>query len=98
MADEDETYVLADGTVLDDAAAERIVAEVVAAVDAGRGTISFPRRGRPSLAGGTGPSPSVGFRLTPEVRQRAEELAHRRGITVSALAREALEDYLRRAG
>ena len=98
MADEEASVVMADGTVLDEAAAERIVAEVVAAVEAGRGTVTFPRRGRPSLAGGPGTSPSVGFRLTPEVRQRAEELAHRRGITVSALAREALEDYLRRAG
>ena len=34
--------------------------------------------------------PSVWFRLTPEVRQRAKELAHRRGITVSSVAREAL--------
>lgn len=98
MADEEASVVMADGTVLDEAAAERIVAEVVAAVEAGRGTVTFPRRGRPSLAGGRGASPSVGFRLTPDVRQRAEELALQRGITVSALAREALEDYLRRAG
>ena len=98
MADDEVPFVLADGTVLDNATAERIVAEVVAAVEAGRGTVAFPRRGRPSLAGGSGTSPSVGFRLTPEVRQRAEDLARRRGITVSALAREALEDDLRRAG
>ena len=98
MADDEVPFVLADGTVMDNATAERIVAEVVAAVEAGRGTVTFPRRGRPSLAGGSGTSPSVGFRLTPEVRQRAEDLARRRGITVSALAREALEDYLRRAG
>lgn len=98
MADDEVPFVLADGTVVDNATAERIVAEVVAAVEAGRGTVAFPRRGRPSLSGGSGTSPSVGFRLTPEVRQRAEDLARRRGITVSALAREALEDYLRRAG
>lgn len=37
-----ETVTLKDGTVLDDEAADRIVAEVEEAVLAGRGSTSFP--------------------------------------------------------
>ena len=50
--------------------------------------------GRPSLAK-TGTSPSIAFRLPAEVRDQAEALAKREGKTVSALAREALEERLR---
>lgn len=61
--------------------------------------LTFPRRaGRPSLAGGTGASPQVTFRLSPSVRERAERLAADRGTTVSALAREALEQFVKKAG
>ena len=51
--------------------------------------------GRPSLAKGT--SPSVAFRLPPELRARAAEIAAREGKTVSQLAREALEARLDRS-
>ena len=78
--------------------ADRIVNEVERAIEEGRGTVSFPRRGRPSLSGEAAESPIVGFRLTPELRSRAQDLAQRRGISVSTLARQALEDYVRRAG
>jgi hypothetical protein len=50
--------------------------------------------GRPSLHGGSGHSPTVAFRLPQASREQAEELARRRGITVSQLAREALEREL----
>lgn len=61
--------------------------------------ITFPRKaGRPSLAGGTGTSPQVTFRLSPSVRELAERLATERGTTVSALAREALEQLVKKAG
>lgn len=61
--------------------------------------ITFPRKaGRPSLAGGTGTSPQVTFRLSPAVRELAERLATERGTTVSALAREALEQLVKKAG
>jgi hypothetical protein len=61
--------------------------------------VTFPRKaGRPSLAGGSGTSPQVTFRLSPSVRERAERLAAERGTTVSALAREALEQLVRKAG
>lgn len=50
--------------------------------------------GRPSLHGGRGRSPQVAFRIPEEVRTRAAAEAARRGITVSRLAREALEREL----
>jgi hypothetical protein len=52
------------------------------------------RAGRPSLHGGAGRSPQVAFRLPASSRARAEALARARGITVSQLAREALEREL----
>ena len=51
-------------------------------------------RGRPSLTGDATQSPRVTFRLEPEVRDRATERAEREGKSLSALAREALEQYL----
>lgn len=83
--------------VYDDATVDRIVREVDEDIALGRASVTFPRKGRPSLSGRRSVSPSVGFRLTPELRARAEAIASRNGTTVSALAREALEDYLRRA-
>ncbi len=85
-------------TKLDDASVDRIVREVENAVTEGRGTITYPRKGRPSLTGAAESSPSVGFRVTPQLRAEAERLAQREGTTVSALARQALEDFIRRAG
>jgi predicted HicB family RNase H-like nuclease len=89
---------LKDGTVLDDETVDRIVAEVEDAVLAGRGVTSFLRRGRPSLTGRAAVSPHVRFRVSPELRDDAEAIARRRGVTVSALVREALEEYVRKAG
>lgn len=56
------------------------------------------RAGRPSLNGSSTPSPQVAFRVSEEIRREAQRLAAVRGTTVSALAREALEDLLRRTG
>jgi hypothetical protein len=89
---------LKDGTVLDDETTERIIGEVEDAVLAGRGTATFPRKGRPSLSGRAAASPHVGFRVSPELRDEAEAIARRRGLTVSALAREALQEYVKKAG
>lgn len=59
--------------------------------------LRFPRRaGRPSLSRSGAVSPQITFRLSPELRAAAEELASERGTTVSGLAREALEDLVRR--
>jgi len=55
------------------------------------------RRGRPSLNGQPAPSPHVGFRVSPELRERADALARSRGVTLSQLAREALEQYVKGA-
>lgn len=52
------------------------------------------RAGRPSLTGTSAHSPHVSFRITPEMKARAEHAARERGTTVSRLAREALEAYL----
>jgi hypothetical protein len=89
---------LKDGTVLDDETTERIIVEVEDAVLAGRGTTTYPRKGRPSLSGRAAASPHVGFRVTPELRDEAEAVARRRGLSVSALAREALQEYVKKAG
>lgn len=51
-------------------------------------------RGRPSLTGEKAASPQVTFRLTPELRARAEAEATRQGRRLSDVAREALERYL----
>jgi predicted HicB family RNase H-like nuclease len=63
-------------------AAEEIVAEVRRA------------GGRPSLSGASERSPQITFRVPPEVRDRAVEVAAAEGKTVSQLAREALEARL----
>ena len=52
------------------------------------------RAGRPSLSGTSEHSPHVTFRVTPEMKARAEAAALEQGITVSALARLAFERYL----
>jgi len=85
------TKRLADGTLLTPAETSRILTEVETAIDAGDVFISYPRRGRPSLNGGATASPHVGFRLSPELKSKAEQLARLRGISVSELARQALE-------
>lgn len=52
------------------------------------------KAGRPSLTGRSVHSPQVTFRVTPELKARAEHEARLRGTTVSQLAREAFERYL----
>lgn len=75
-----EDVRLADGGRLTEDVAGQIVDQVRRAA------------GRPSLSGRATASPQIAFRVAPEVRQRAAELAAREGKTVSQLAREALED------
>jgi predicted HicB family RNase H-like nuclease len=52
------------------------------------------RAGRPSLTGKSEHSPHVSFRITPELKARAEQTAREQGTTVSQLAREAFERFL----
>lgn len=74
----------------------QIVKGIETAIADGRYTVTYPRKGRPSLTGAAAPSPAVGFRLTPELRRRAEKVAREEGVSVSALARKALTEYLQR--
>jgi hypothetical protein len=94
------TWTTPDGQTITEADAARLAADFETDDSALDGVgVEFPRKaGRPSLAGGTGTSPQVSFRLSPAVRDRAERLAAERGTTVSALAREALEQLVRKAG
>ena len=89
---------LQDGTVLDDGTVDRVVSEVEDAVLSGRATGTFPRKVRPSLSGRSAASPHVAFRVTSELRDEAEDVARRMGLTISALAREALEECVKKAG
>jgi hypothetical protein len=51
--------------------------------------------GRRSLAGGRGHSPQLNFRTTRDLYERASARAEREGKTVSQLAREALEKFVK---
>lgn len=83
---ESEVLVDSKGRRVDRAYVERALAEVEE--DVAR------RAGRPSLTGKSAHSPHVSFRITPELKARAEQAAREQGTTVSNLAREALEQFL----
>ena len=51
--------------------------------------------GGKSLSGGSVHSPRVQFRVPQDLREQAERVAEYEGVSLSALARHALEDYLR---
>lgn len=75
-----------------DGRGRRVTQEYVdAAVTEGLAAVG---RGRPSLTGEKEASPQVTFRLTPELRARADAEAARQGRRLSDIAREALERYL----
>lgn len=92
-----DRYELAPGPDVDldredvrDSRGRRITAEYAerAAEDALR------KVGRPTLAGGSGASPRVTFRVSEEVRDELERRAAADGVSVSTLARRAMEEYL----
>lgn len=84
---------LSSGRVLDEAGAEDLAAELLEA--AGRPLPDHLKRGgRPSLSGAK-TSPHVSFRVPRALRGKAEVEAQRRGVSVSHLARQALEEHLR---
>ncbi|MFG2071736.1 ribbon-helix-helix protein, CopG family [Nonomuraea maritima] len=64
-------------------------------IDEGRVHMPTGRPGRPSLTGEGAHSPRVSFRVPEELRERAKARAEREGKSVSALAREAFEQFLR---
>jgi hypothetical protein len=78
-------------TPLTDDLVKRLADEAEHGYDLSRGR----RVGRPSLAG-SGVSPRVNFRTTPALHEQALRRAAKEGKTVSAVAREALEEHLGR--
>lgn len=84
-----EVVLLEDGTRLSEARAAELAQDTIREV--------YRRQGRPALDGarikGTR-SPQVAFRVPQRLAQRAEEVAARKGKTLSQLGREALEKYL----
>ncbi|GGP03317.1 ribbon-helix-helix protein, CopG family [Nonomuraea glycinis] len=83
------------GNRITDAYVADAIADVHRAIDEGRVPVSTSRGGRPSLTGEGTHSPRVSFRVPEELRERARSRAEREGKTVSALAREAFEEFLR---
>jgi predicted HicB family RNase H-like nuclease len=71
--------------------AERLADEA----EAGYELSPAKRAGRKSLAGADGTSPRVNFRMTAELQSRAEARALKEGKTISQIAREALEQYVK---
>lgn len=92
-ANEEEPLVTPSGTEITDEYAERVADEVES--DTFDPT-NWERRyvGRPSL-GTAGESPRVSFRASPKLYKSAWKRADEEGRSLSSLAREALEQYLK---
>ena len=73
---------------------DSILDQIDKAIDVDKFIAIRSGRGRPSLSGSASVSPHVGFRLTPQMRTDAEQLAEQLGMSVSELARRALAEYL----
>ena len=95
-----KTWKLKSGSHITEADARSMAQEFENSdVDYASVDVLFPRRaGRPSLTGQSEESPQVSFRVSQAVREKAQREAAKQGTTVSALAREALESYLRITG
>jgi hypothetical protein len=79
------------GTLITDELAERLADEA----EAGYELTPAKRVGRKSLGGAPGKSPRVNFRMTSQLQARAQQRATREGKTVSQIARDALEQYVK---
>jgi len=87
---DEEEFILKDGRRLTNELADQIADETLAEV---RRRNLIP--GGKSLSGGSEHSPRVQFRVPENLRTQAERVAEDEGVSLSALARHALEDYLR---
>jgi hypothetical protein len=87
---DEEEFILKDGRRLTNELADQIADETLAEV---RRRNLVP--GGKSLSGGGVHSPRVQFRVPQDLRTQAERVAEDEGVSLSALARHALEDYLR---
>lgn len=74
---------------------DELAEELADEAEAGYELTETKRVGRKSLAGSRGSSPRVNFRMTAELQARAQARAEREGKTVSEIAREALEQYVK---
>ncbi|GAA1275467.1 hypothetical protein GCM10009677_31170 [Sphaerisporangium rubeum] len=83
------------GNRITDQYVDAAVADVHRAIAEGRVPVPTGRGGRPSLTGDAAHSPRVSFRVPEELRERAKTRAAQEGKTISALAREAFEQFLR---
>lgn len=79
------------GAPITEEAAERLAREAEAGYDLSRGR----QIGRKSLSGGAGRSPRLNIRTPIDLYERALAQATKEGKTVSQLAREALEMYVK---
>ncbi len=92
-------WVTKTGKVITESRAESMAIEVEKSdymVESGE-VIYVRPVGRPPL-GIDGTSPQITFRVPTAMRIRAEKLAKSEGVSVSALARQALEEFISRAG
>lgn len=87
---DEEEFILKDGRRLTNELADQIAEDTLAEV---RRRNLIP--GGKSLSGGAVHSPRVQFRVPEELRTQAERVAEDEGVSLSALARHALEDYVR---
>ena len=90
LALDEEEFILKDGRRLTNELADQIADETLAGA---RRRNLIP--GGKSLSGGGVHSPRVQFRVPQDLREQAERVAEDEGVSLSALARHALEDYLR---
>ena len=79
------------GVPITDEIAEQLADEAEAGYDLN----PSKRVGRKSLAGADGASPRVNFRMTAELQALAQARAEKEGKTISEIAREALERYVK---
>lgn len=86
---DEEVFLNPDGTRFTEADAEAFTMQRYH-----EATAQAKRGGRPSL-GERGTSPVISFRLPPELREIAVEVAAAEGRTVSAMARDLLRNYVR---
>jgi hypothetical protein len=84
-----DPVTLPDGTVLDEAAADRLGREIA-------DRAASRRRGRPSLTAPGEHSPKVSARVTPATKGELIRLADRDGKRPADVVREALEEYIAR--
>lgn len=56
------------------------------------------RAGRPSLTGASTSSPQIVVRVTPGLKRDAAQLAAKKGLSLSELTRQALDEFVKRAG